>query len=378
MSSTLLRRARPGRCKASCLHRAYSSTPSPAASAAEIDNAPTILPYTPPVRPSALPFKANKSRRQDSPSYILHTFIPPQARDAYLALRAFNLETARIADSTSQPTIGAMRFQFWRDSVTATLHLPPTTHRGGSRLSRAWLHRIISEREKYLGNRPYPALSALETYAENTYSTFSYLTLSSLPLSSLILSSITADHLASHIGKATGIVAVLRSLPLLGFPPPPSGGTAQGSAPHPPVLLPLDIMAAHSVQEETILRTGPSAPGLRDAVFEDATRANDHLITAREMLRSLLAGQGAGHAFEHEGDAQRAGYDEVQSATDVPSGKALREVEAGFGVLMGAVPTRMWLERLERVDFDVFDGRLRGPGWRLPWEAWWAFRRRRI
>ncbi|KAF2396794.1 hypothetical protein EJ06DRAFT_533531 [Trichodelitschia bisporula] len=373
MCSPLLRSARAGRCNASCLRRAYSSAPSPAA---EIDN--------------ARQYCLNLLQRQDSPSYILHTFIPPQARDAYLALRALNLETARIADTTTQPTIGAMRFQFWRDSVTAALAGTPPKHPiplllaaantslqqrtgGRSRLSRAWLHRIIAEREKYLGNRPYPTLSALETYAENTYSTLSYLTLSSLPLSSL-----TADHLASHIGKATGIAAVLRSLPLLAFPPPPSGGTAQGSAPHPAVLLPLDIMAAHNVQEETILRTGPSAPGLRDAVFEVATRANDHLITAREMLRSLRAGQGAGHAFEHEGDAQRAGYDEVQSATDAPSGKALREVEAGFGVLMGAVPTRMWLERLEAVDFDVFDGRLRGPGWRLPWEAWWAFRRRKI
>lgn len=284
-----------------------------------------------------------------------------------------------------------MRMQFWRDAVTKALSGSPPkepvaillsqaaadlqarTH-GKSKLSKNWLHRIITTREAHLANPPYPSLSALESYAENTYSTLLYLTLSALPLAS-----ITADHLASHIGKATGIAAVLRGLPLLAFPRPPNhhsnqsglgglGGQQQGA-----VLLPLDIMAAAGVQEEAVLRQGAAAPGLRDAVFEVATRANDHLITAREMLKSLRAGQGAGHEFEH---AEEQGLEREYSGGT--QSQQWEDVEAAFGVLMPAVSTQLWLDRLQKADFDVFDEGLRRTDWRLPWRAYWAYSRRKL
>ncbi|KAJ9656566.1 hypothetical protein H2201_008499 [Coniosporium apollinis] len=342
---------------------------------------------------SARAYCSNLLRHYDSPSFTLQTFIPPHARDAYIALRAFNLDVARVADATSNPTVGAMRMQFWRDAVSkalagsppkepvalllsqAALGLQARTN-NKSKLSKNWLHRIISTREAYLSNPPYPSLSALESYAENTYSTLLYLTLSALPLAS-----ITADHLASHIGKATGIAAVLRGLPLLAFPPPPNrhsnqgalGGSPFGGQRQGAVLLPLDVMAAAGVKEEEVLRQGAAAPGLRDAVFEVATRANDHLITAREMLKNLRAGQGAGHEFEHaEEQGMEREYGTQQTQTQ------WQDVEKAFGVLMPAVSTQMWLDKLQKADFDVFDTSLRRTDWRLPWKAYWAYNRRKL
>ncbi|KAI9766352.1 MAG: hypothetical protein M1840_006616 [Geoglossum simile] len=332
----------------------------------------------------------NLLRTFDSPSYVLQTFIPPSARDAYLAIRAFNIDVARVADSVSNPTVGAMRMQFWRDNIGHTLRGSPPKEpvavllahalgaleaRGGRRLSRGWFFRVIAAREQYLGNPPYPNLAALETYAENTYSALLYLTLSALPLSS-----IATDHIASHIGKATGIAAVLRGLPLLAFPPPPNhhnnpiglGGMPAGVSRRGAVTLPLDIMAEAEVRDEDILRLGSEAPGLRDAVFAVATRANDHLITAREMLKNIQAGGDAGHDFEHQGEADYE-YPDPDQAKDVT---AEQEVARGFGVLMPAVATKLWLERLERVGFDIFSPQLRKREWRLPWKSYWAFRRR--
>lgn len=49
------------------------------------------------------------------------------------------------------------------------------------------------------------------------------------------------------------------------------------------VVFPLDVCAEFGVRQEDILRCAP-AVGLADAVFKVATRANDHLITARKML----------------------------------------------------------------------------------------------
>lgn len=143
------------------------------------------------------------------------------------------------------------------------------------------------------------------------------------------------------------------------------------------MTLPLDIMASTGLREEDVLRQGAEAPGLRDAVFAVATRASDHLITARAMLENLRRGEEVGHSFEHEGEDGHVYSPPSQSQAYTKSSAQWGEVERAFGVLMGpAVSTGLWLERLQRVDFDVFRTEVRGREWRLPWRAWWAFRRR--
>jgi NADH dehydrogenase [ubiquinone] 1 alpha subcomplex assembly factor 6 len=336
------------------------------------------------------------SRKFDSPSYTLQTFIPPTSRDAYFSIRALNIELARIADVVSNPTVGALRMQFWRDNINRTFaNAPPKEpvaillHNAivslqeqhptvSTAVMKGWFMKIISAREMYMDNRPYTSLEALENYAENTYSTLMYLTLASLPLHSLSL-----DHLASHIGKATGIAAVLRGLPLIAFPPPPNhhsnngplgGNISEGlGGRYGAVLLPLDVMAEAGVKEEEVLRQGAAATGLKDAVFRVATRANDHLITAGEMLKNLRQGKAAGHDFEHEGEE---GHDYAESSSTGHT--QAEEVERGFGVLMQAVATRLWLQRLEQADFDIFKPELRAREWKLPWKAYWAYRGKQI
>ncbi|KAK8189434.1 Squalene/phytoene synthase [Phyllosticta capitalensis] len=340
----------------------------------------------------ALAYCSNLLRTYDSPSFTLQTFVPPSARTAYLAIRAFNIDIARIADATSNPTVGRMRMQFWRDAVTRALsgnppkepvavllaHALESLHTqgiGSGGLSKSWFLRVINEREKALGNPPYPTLAALERYAENTYSTLLYLTLQAVPLAS-----VTVDHLASHIGKAVGIAAVLRGVPLVAFPPPANHHSNQaefggGSQRQGAVLLPLDVMAENGVKEEEVLRHGAEAPGLRDAVFAVATRANDHLITARAMLDNLRAGGEVDHEFEHAHEEEHR-YSTAQLSKGVAA--QLEDVEKGFGVLMPAVATALWLDRLQKVDFDVFEPSLRTTDWKLPWKAYRAYKKKML
>jgi NADH dehydrogenase [ubiquinone] 1 alpha subcomplex assembly factor 6 len=231
-----------------------------------------------------------------------------------------------------------------------------------------------------LTNAPYASLSALESYAESTYSTLLYLTLSAMRISS-----INCDHIASHIGKANGVAAVLRGLPLLAFPPPPKSHSASnslspgiaslagqsGGAWRAAVPLPLDVMAEMGVKEEEVFRLGSQAPGLKDAVFKIATLANDHLITARQMLKNLETGQQAGHEFEHLADMDLArSYGSNSVKPD--------EIDQAFGAFMPAVSTQLWLDRLEKADFDIFDPKLRQREWKLPWKAFWAYRRKHL
>ena len=287
---------------------------------------------------------------------------------------------------------------FWRDNVDrAFAGSPPkqpvsillahvfsdldNRSAGASKMSKNWFMRIISAREQYINNPPYPTLDSLENYAENTYSTLMYLTLQTLPLAS-----VTADHIASHIGKAVGITAVLRGLPLVAFPPPPNhhsnssslGGTLDSQRGHQgTVTLPLDVMANSGVRDEDVLRMGVEAPGLRDAVFEVGTRASDHLITARQMLKNVYAGEDVGHAFEHEGEEghEYNGWQGKGNGTSKAT-QQKEEVEKAFGIFMPAVSTNLWLDRLQKFEFDVFREELRRRDWKLPWKAYVAYRRR--
>ncbi|KAI9720963.1 MAG: hypothetical protein M1828_005435 [Chrysothrix sp. TS-e1954] len=361
---------------------------------------PTLRNITASELTSARSYCSSLLRTHDAPSYTLQTFVPSHARDAYLALRAFNIDVARIADATSNPTVGALRCQFWRDAVTSALAFAPpkesvaillanaalTLHErteGRSGLSKGWLHRIISTREKYLANPPYPDLAAVETYAENTYSTLLYLNLSALPLAS-----VSADHVASHIGKAQGIVALLRGLPFLAFPPPPNhhsnqsgaaGGSFTPAQRQGTVTLPLDVMAKAGVRETDVLRDGPGAQGLRDAVFEVAVRASDHLITAREMFKNLSEGREAGHEFEHGDDAERPSPSpqhnpNPQTSRDTPQTTTTQ----AFPLYLPLISTQLWLDKLQSADFNPFEPRLRTTDWRLPVKAYWAYTRGRF
>lgn len=108
-------------------------------------------------------------------------------------------------------------------------------------------------------------VDSLTAHAESTSSTLNYLLLSLLSVSSDALS-----HAASHLGAAQTLATLLRALPY--------------HAKNGRMVIPAEITAKHGVSQEEVFRTGPNAHGIQDAVFEFATLANDHLITARDML----------------------------------------------------------------------------------------------
>lgn len=296
-----------------------------------------------------------------------------------------NLELVRLPELVSNPTIGALRFKFWQESIDNTFAgRPPREpicillHKGLRELEeragaakkqsvKFWVSRLVKTRGRHMDNRPFASLESLEDYAESTYSTMMYATLALMPVESTHL-----DHLASHIGKACGIVAVLRGIPVLASPAQPvvtPSGAEAPSTREPSLLLPLDIMAEEGVKEEAVFRDGPTAPGLQDAVFKVATRANDHLITAREMLRRLKDGDDAGHEFEHQEEA--AHVYESSEQRDVPT-----DIRRSFGIFVEAIPAARFLENLEKANFDPFA--VGSSGWRLPWRIWQALSKQQL
>ncbi|KAK3952251.1 Squalene/phytoene synthase [Pseudoneurospora amorphoporcata] len=325
----------------------------------------------------------NQLKHGDYEAFLLRQFVPSSSRNAYTALRTLNLELARLPETVSNPTMARMRMSFWRESVSSVFAGNPprepisiVLHQAvQDLLARAgpssatslkfWLLRLINTREQHMENRPFVSLDSLQDYAENTYATLMYMTLACVPLRSVHM-----DHLASHIGKACGIVATLRGIPVLAAPSQPIHGPAGsvGNTRPPALLLPLDVMAEVGVWEEDVFRRGPNAEGLQDAVFKVATRANDHLITARDMLKNLKAGQEVSHDYEHEGEQEH-----VYSSGGTDTAQA--DIKRGFGVLLEAVPAADYLDRLEKADFDPFKVKA---SWKLPWRLWRALKTHQI
>ncbi|CAI9155519.1 unnamed protein product [Rangifer tarandus platyrhynchus] len=215
-------------------------------------------------------------RKRDYEGYLCSLLLPAESRSSAFALRAFNVELAQIKDSVSEKTIGLMRMQFWKKTVDdiygdnpphqpVAIELWKAVRRHN--LTKRWLMKIIDEREKNLDDKAYRNIQELENYAENTQSSLLYLTLEILGIKDL-----HADHAASHIGKAQGIVTCLRATPY------------HGSRRR--VFLPMDICMLHGVSQEDFLQKSQDR-NVRDVVYDVASQAHLHLKHARSFHRSV-------------------------------------------------------------------------------------------
>lgn len=88
---------------------------------------------------------------------MLSAFVHPRARDAHLAIRAFNVDVARIEDQVSSAALGRLRMQFWRDTLEGVfsgravaepvaLLLRKVLTEDKAPLSRAFFQRVIASR----------------------------------------------------------------------------------------------------------------------------------------------------------------------------------------------------------------------------------------
>ncbi|KAI0781990.1 Squalene/phytoene synthase [Abortiporus biennis] len=271
--------------------------------------------------------------KKDYDAFTLSHFYPRDLQGAYFALRAFYVELSTVQEAVSNAVIGKMRMQFWRDAIKDISNGKPPHHPIALALYDAMqnhnlpayhLKRIVDARvchmlsDAELHSPTHLTLESLTAHAESTSSTFLYLLLSLLSLSS----SSTLSHAASHVGVSQSISTLLRALPF---------HAANGR-----MVIPAEITARHGVSQEEVFRKGGHAKGIDEAVFEFATVANDHLITAREM-------------FKESG------------------GKVVQRARPVF---MTAIPAALYLERLEKVNFDAFHPSLQLRTWRLPWRVY--------
>ncbi len=219
---------------------------------------------------------AEQVRRFDRERYLCALLAREPAREHLLALYAFNVEVARVREIVSEPVIGQMRLQWWRDAVAEFAKGTVRAHPVSQALARAlaWrpvrpelIERLLVGREFDLTDEPPTTLDALESYAEETSSV-----LLQAALDLLGAGGGEADEAARHIGIAWALVGLLRAVPF--------------HARQRRLYLPRDLLDAAAVTPEHIFE-GRTRAELREVAAEITARARAHLEAARRLNRAV-------------------------------------------------------------------------------------------
>lgn len=125
------------------------------------------------------------------------------------------------------------------------------------KLSKRYFKRLIEARYSKLESPNFSNLPSIEKYSENAFSSIYYLLLEAKNTKDL-----NTDHFASHLGKACGILTLIRAIPHY----------AQKNE----ITLPQDLIAKHKVSLKSVFR-GQSSKEFKDALFELSSCANSHL-----------------------------------------------------------------------------------------------------
>jgi len=160
---------------------------------------------------------AARARTADIDRYLCALFVPRSARSALFALILFNAEIARVREVVSEPMLGQIRLQWWREAIEGIYDGQTRRHEvieplaeaiRTHGLTRGYFDRLIDARERDLDDAPAESVAALESYAEE----------SAAPLVSLALECVGADaaglvDLARHSGTAWALTGLMRAVP---------------------------------------------------------------------------------------------------------------------------------------------------------------------
>ncbi len=210
-------------------------------------------------------------REGDRDRYLCALLTPDGARGSVAALYAFNLEIARIRDLVTEPMMGEVRMQWWKDMIIGEAHGDAIGHPVAAalmqavddgRLPRQILVDLIEARQFDLYDDPMPDRNTFEGYAGETASAVIQLVAQILDADK----SAAAATAAGHAGVAQLVAGLLLLLPV---------HRARGQ-----VYVPGEILAAAGLDRDAFL-AGRDAAALERALSAFVSLGREHLSLAR-------------------------------------------------------------------------------------------------
>ncbi|MGB6923562.1 MAG: squalene/phytoene synthase family protein [Methyloceanibacter sp.] len=235
---------------------------------------------------------ARKIAREGDPDrYAAALFAPREARANLFALYALNVELARIGEKVSEPPLGEIRLQWWRDSLDRAAGGESTDHPVADAFGRAMrqcglspeaVAGLIDARRFDMSVKIMPDTAGLETYLDHTAAALFLLAAEIMcaPARSAIelpaLEPAALESAARAAGIAYGLTGLMRALPV---------HAARGR-----IDLPADALLCHGVTQAQIL-AGTTSDGLADLLAELRRRARAALGQALDHLATLTPRQ---------------------------------------------------------------------------------------
>lgn len=236
-------------------------------------------------------------KRRDYEHYLTSLLLPDRVRQIAFALRALNVEIASIRDNVSDTSIGKMRVQFWKDGLNDIQKIKNTgeSHDDGQipnhpilielhkcslkhpNISFELLHRLVKSREIFLSDhlQPFKTMDDVEKYSEYAFSSINNILLECLvDCNKEIELNGHARHCANQLGKAEGIVTILRGLPY--------------NVSRKNVYLPLSLLVSHKISTESIIR-GITSDDFFHVIEVIAATSEEHLENCRFRKKYLSA-----------------------------------------------------------------------------------------
>ena len=217
-------------------------------------------------------------RRHDRDRFLATLCAPAARQPALWALLGFNYEIARVREIVTQPMLGQIRLQWWRDALDEIYEGKPVRRHEVAtplaaairdhRITRAYLDGMIDARERDLAGEPPATLLDLEAYLEATSSSL-------LQAEIAVLAGAEGGAAARHIGIAWGLVGLIRAVPF----------HAAARFIH----IPAEIAQAADLHEQDVFALRPTPP-LAAALARLAKAAQGHLAAARRHRQELPRG----------------------------------------------------------------------------------------
>jgi phytoene synthase len=231
---------------------------------------------------SGLSYCAREVREHDHDRYLTVLFLPAAHRETVFALYAFNAEVARTREAVSEPSVGQIRLQWWREALDEIYQGGLREHPVVDGLSQAVDHygidrgpldALLDARECDLDDAPPADLAALEAYDG------------------------APSHVAHLVGTAWALIGLMRAVSF----------HAQCQRHY----LPRDLLQRQGVDQRALFDRKPSL-ALNNVVSEVTRRAGKLLAEARNLKGEVprVARRGlllAVLADLYHGDIARAG-----------------------------------------------------------------------
>lgn len=225
---------------------------------------------------AAWAYCATQARTADHGRWLCGLFAPEAARRDLWTLLAFNAEIARTREVVSEPMLGQIRLQWWREAIAEAYDGRARAHQVMAPLADAIARRrpprerfetLLDGRLRDLDDEPFATLADLEAYAQATSGTLSLLMLDMLGVDDG-----GARDAAAAIGTAWALVGLVRATPHL--------------AAHRRLMLPRDLMG--DINPESLF-TGRPDSRLAEVLRAVVDRASALLAGARRQRRKVPA-----------------------------------------------------------------------------------------